>query len=471
MIYNGKPIVSENGETITYDCSSSRPVGTIGDIRKVTSLSQNTGYYYADDYEIVGSSGGDVTYRLKSKEKPITQVSVTSANAPTSIPNIVANYPYTCKQTSSNGTCNTLYKVDSYISGTNCYAYDSTQRSTIGYSAFNTNTNYSISNVGYMYNEQYNRFSGKFANNAVYGKNIEWNGTSYLVIEDTSGVASTNTTLDATHHYTCDSVGITTCTTVRFYYASNYYIKLTNGDTIEDALYKMTGNGSEQVKNKNIGYKLNNTDSTIKTALETWFRKYLTNEENGNNLNYQQYLEDTIFCGDRSFKLTGDNSYANSGWNPNGGDLTKSIYFAPWNKYNNNYSTTVVPSVSCPNETDQFSVHNIKAKLNYPVGLLTADEIIMAGARGLSLDSGGVGLSENSEENHYYLNNDDLWWTISASTNNTVFYVFMDYDFNGGGSAPNTTSGVRPVVSLKHDTEFAVGGDGTATNPYIVKYN
>ena len=30
--------------------------------------------------------------------------------------------------------------------------------------------------------------------------------------------------------------------------------------------------------------------------------------------------------------------------------------------------------------------------------------------------------------------------------------------------------GLRPVVSLKLGTEFETGGDGTPTNPYVVKY-
>ena len=31
--------------------------------------------------------------------------------------------------------------------------------------------------------------------------------------------------------------------------------------------------------------------------------------------------------------------------------------------------------------------------------------------------------------------------------------------------------GIRPVVSLKHDVELVEGGDGTGSNPYVVKYD
>ncbi len=32
-------------------------------------------------------------------------------------------------------------------------------------------------------------------------------------------------------------------------------------------------------------------------------------------------------------------------------------------------------------------------------------------------------------------------------------------------------NGVRPLVSLKHIVEYERGGDGTPTNPYVIKYN
>jgi hypothetical protein len=49
-----------------------------------------------------------------------------------------------------------------------------------------------------------------------------------------------------------------------------------------------------------------------------------------------------------------------------------------------------------------------------------------------------------------------------------MFYVisngYLDY-----GHVSDSIS-LRPVVSLKPGTEFESGGDGTLTNPYVVKY-
>ena len=462
MIYNGDVSTVESNGTISYNCGITRPIQN--KISSETALS-NGSYYYADDYEIVSNVGNYVTYRLKSKNNPITQVTVTTSNASTVIETIASNYPYTCRSTTENGTCTDLYKVDGYISGTSARTYESINISIIGTNKYNQNHE-SMADVGYMSNVRYEYNTATAAQNSIFGKSVEWDGSNYLVIENVSGEPSTNTTFDNQHHYTCGTIGETTCSTVRFYYGSNY-LELINGDTIQDALYKMTGNGTDDVKLKNSDYKLNVNDSLIKTLIETWFAENLTNNINTSRPNYQKYLEDTAFCNDRSFKtVEGNTSYAtflNSNFNPNGGDLTKNINFGTSNRVRNNwYSTTNVPSLTCPNEIDRFSVGNTRAHLNYPVGMLTADELVLAGAN-----------HDGWTNSNYYLYGGIDYFTMSP-------YSYSNYDsivyenFKGlqlQYTYVNSTAGIRPVVSLKLGIEFETGGDGTPTNPYVVKYN
>lgn len=339
----------------------------------------------------------------------------------------------------------------------------------IASSKFNPSNN-SPAYVGYMYNQVYAYISGGAATDSVFGKAVEWNGTNYLVIEDTSGIPSTNTTLDANHHYTCGTASTTTCTSVRYYYYNSgsnyYYITLTDGDTIEDALYKMTGNGSSETKTKNASYVLNTTDSTAKTEIENWFKTNLTNEVDASKTNYQEYLEDTIYCNNRSYKtVAGSNpTYEQSGWNPNGGDLTEYLYFGTWNRFDNSnwYSASNIPSMECENVTDQFSVSNTQAKLKYPVGLLTADEIIVAGTAGNS----------STANNTYYLYTGNYFWSLSSRYygNGVAFGFSVDKYGYFASDKMTYPGGLRPVVSLKLGTEFEDGGDGTPTNPYVVKY-
>ena len=61
----------------------------------------------------------------------------------------------------------------------------------------------------------------------------------------------------------------------------------------------------------------------------------------------------------------------------------------------------------------------------------------------------------------------------------TPYYIYLDavsvyvVDNNGRLNTPSVyvANGVRPVISLKYGTEFEKTGDGTPTNPYVVKYN
>ena len=228
----------------------------------------------------------------------------------------------------------------------------------------------------------------------------------------------------------------------------------------------MTGNGSSSTKTKNESYVLNTTDSTAKTEIENWFKTNLTNEVDASKTNYQEYLEDTVFCNDRSYKTTGSsNTYIQSGWNPNGGNLSTDLYFGTFNRFNNSnwYSEANVPSMACENVTDRFSVSNQEAKLKYPVGLLTIDEIILAGAAGNS----------NTSNNTYYLYTGNYYWSLSPyffNINNA-----REFNVTGSGALVNNnvgygSVGLRPVVSLKLGTEFEEGGNGIPTNPYVVKY-
>ena len=331
------------------------------------------------------------------------------------------------------------------------------------------NTDYtSMSDVGYMYNQRYVRTFGAPTTGVYFGTEIEYDDVNNVY---NLKAGTTSTTLDATHHYTCNLTNDSgTCASIRYYYyksgSTYYYITLTNGDTIEDALYKMTGNGSSETKAKNAGYKLNTTSSTAKTNIENWFKTNLTNEVDASKTNYQEYLEDTTWCNDRSYSIiTGKGTYTEAGWNPSGGSLTTDQYFASGGRryINNYYSTTNVPEMTCPNVTDQFRVGNSEAKLNYPVGLLTTDEIIMAGAAG----------NAKTTNSSYYLYNgsNSSYWSLSPSTFNYVnareLYVSNGYVTP---SSVYDTYGLRPSVSLKPGTDFVEGGEGTTTKPYVVKY-
>ena len=157
--------------------------------------------------------------------------------------------------------------------------------SKIGNSKFNYSYNFPVY-VGYMYNKLYTYKLGAATSGSKYGTGVTYNGTSYTL-------TNTSTTKDATHHYSCSNT-TGTCSTVRYYYYNNYYIELTGGTTIEEALVEMLS--AEDV---------NKTNSTIKTYIDNWYQSNMTN--------YTDYIEDTVYCNDRSIS-----NATETGWNPNG---------------------------------------------------------------------------------------------------------------------------------------------------------
>ena len=200
-------------------------------------------------------------------------------------------------------------------------------------------------------------------------------------------------------------------------------------------------------------------ESSLKTYLENWFKNNL--------LNYNDYLEDTIFCNDRSTVTFDSNKIGNNDYSSYGSlgygnnNILYGVAYRAWI-----YSKTPNPSLVCPQDNDKFTVDNKKGngKLTYPVGLITSDEGILSGFNTYS-----------SNESDYldisnYLYTGKNFWTFSAvgmNINSSAAVGNIGSDGGIHGSYVVAAIGVRPVVSLKSGT--FVTGSGTTSNPYIVK--
>ena len=188
----------------------------------------------------------------------------------------------------------------------------------------------------------------------------------------------------------------------------------------------------------------NTNDSTIKTYVDNWYKTNILGTAN------DQYLTDNIFCNDRSL----------SSKNFGTGVGTSATYyrwmFGPWedekySKYNNKMLLT------CPQQNDAFTVSDTSkgnGALTYPVGLLSTDEIVLAGGW-------------NEENSGYYLYSGQHWWTSSPHSFDSYTAYMLDVNWKSYASSNrpvNTLSGVRPVFNLKADV--LTYGDGTMNNPY-----
>ncbi len=481
MIYNGEV---EDGK-----CLNTR--GNHVGYAERTTQSLSTTYYYGTDY----------TY---DKANNVFSLSGTTSTGEIKVGE------YTCKSTTVDGTCTTLYLVDTLNSGTTYNVLPlngNSHYSQFGTLQFNQQYN-SPSYVGYMYNTVYpiqvrditnsefynnlnytytygdsyrhnengtytinspttinsNDLNTSYSNvknkyvcrNAVndtcndlwyvtdtyatnmlyvkvsddykYAKSYTWDGNKYVLDDNTSVnfwniVDNANQESINNAHYTCwNDTG--ECTSVSYIYdLSNvwvFYVDLTDGKSIADAVNEMLYNDD-----------VNAINSTIKTGVDSWYKKYL--------LNYSEKLEDTIFCNDRS-----QNNADTNAWNPNGGSI---FAFMSFKEY------SITNDLSCTNITDQFSISNNKAKLTYKIGLMSSPEMNI-------------------------LNNDNArktgkrYWLASPAFFSDNIAVGRKV-YTGGHMGIDSYShmdkadGIRPAISLVPGTKYS-SGTGTMEDPYVV---
>lgn len=190
----------------------------------------------------------------------------------------------------------------------------------------------------------------------------------------------------------------------------------------------------------------NATNSTIKAKIDTWF---------ASNLNlYAQYIDNTYYCNDRT------SSTSSASFVSGGGYGTVTTYYGPYVRGLNKLH----PTFKCTNPIDQFTLAVANEgtegfgnnKLTYPIGMITADEIIYAG--------GIYGTVNNT----FYLYNNQNYWTMSPSFYSPANVIILS---NAGTLTSSTvyatTNYTRPVITLKSNLLISTG-TGTSTNPYII---
>ena len=233
-----------------------------------------------------------------------------------------------------------------------------------------------------------------------------------------------------------------------------------NGESSTDRQIGKSAFNSQNDDNAYIGYMYgtigastynathtNTNNSTIKTFVDNWYKTNILGTVN------EQYLADNIFCNDRSISTYSASANTKLGYGKN---ITYYRWFyGPWNGTDHGNSNILL---KCPQQNDAFTVRDTvkgNGALTYPIGLLSTDEIVLAGGW-------------NNNNSNYYLYSGQYWWAATphsfrdsianerniAATGN-VYY----YNYNAASSR-----GVRPVLNLK--AEVLANGDGTMNNPY-----
>jgi len=224
----------------------------------------------------------------------------------------------------------------------------------------------------------------------------------------------------------------------------------------ETSVAECTANNGKWVTTAYESTHANVVNSNIKGEIDKWFSTSSLNTEE--NL---EKIEDAVYCNDRSIDPTAGSVQGWTGYTTLGYGTNKTVYNATTRV---GYKVTnPQPSLECTNVNDRFTVkkENGNGDLTYPVGLLTADEIVLAG--------GLYGLSNTD----YYLNigSSNYYWALSpsdfASSDAFGFLVFSTGDLYS--YRVFSMRGVRPVISLVPETTFKTETDGTETNPYVVE--
>ena len=179
-------------------------------------------------------------------------------------------------------------------------------------------------------------------------------------------------------------------------------------------------------------------NSTIKQAIDKWYA--------GTTLKDNDLISDQIFCNDRSAGSTQTAAWTSTG---------ATYYYGAYGRLYKSKS----PVLTCPTASDKFTVNtsNGNGALTYPVGLITADEVAMAGGK------------RGTSNSTYYLYTDQSYWPGSPydfASGGLAYEFFVDsygsLDYGGVRAA----SGARPVVSLSSKAKLS--GNGTYSKPYTV---
>ena len=233
-----------------------------------------------------------------------------------------------------------------------------------------------------------------------------------------------------------------------------------NGEASEDRRISISKFNSTNIRNEYVGYIYTlgeahglSESSVIKQANDEFYENYLAS--------YSEYIDTNAgFCGDRSTL-----------------NLQSGVGTGTVTTYYKGYLRMVEssPSLLCENTSDLYT-HTSSNKgnkaLTYPIGLITMDEVILAGTGGGIFDGSMNHMPTNSNS---YLNTADTFWTMTPAGNYNPFgntewsaFVFV-VGMSSGIDDYHTTdsSGLRPTINLRSDLEFV--GDGSINNPYRVE--
>ena len=226
-------------------------------------------------------------------------------------------------------------------------------------------------------------------------------------------------------------------------------ILLTDGLNVTDSLDEMLYKSS------------NSIDSHAKSYLDEFFKG------NGSDfvraggdalINHKDELDDVQWCNDRTiagyhgWDISADNHLSDN----------KYLHFSAFGRLVGDAGVVdrSRPDLSCDVFNDAFTVNssNGNGDLSYPIGMLTADEAVLAGAIYEKVTNTYLKMVASKNQffmTPYYISDDHIRM-FSLSTSGEL-----------SSSYASNSNAIRPAIAVKNNLKI-LGGDGTTSSPYVI---
>ena len=382
----------------------------------------------------------------------LTGAKVTSSTYANSYSSLVGKYlpyPYISSSSSGGSGSSTAGTMVTTTDLTNVYYVISATSSTFTYKTLGSNKNTTealLASTPDDYGTSY-YFRGTVKNNYVDFANKCWrivrvggDGSVKLILhnDNITGVANP-----------CDSANNSTSAAFAHYNGSTY-----------KSVFNLRGSDNAYVgfKYGTLGSRTysathaNTHKSTILTNLETWYNNNLTA--------YESVIDDTVWCNDKT-------NVTDTTYNPMNYKNVNGLGFGTNETYYGATQRLVSASKSAGGTGPSLKCNGELSKITSEVGLITADELAFAGYA-YGKNNTTTYLQENATATY-----NTWWWSLSPYTFNSYnAYVWSvggsagSFDGNFDGSSGNSSSAVRPSISLISTTY--VTGNGSSEHPYTI---
>ncbi|MDD2208748.1 MAG: hypothetical protein PHU45_05330, partial [Bacilli bacterium] len=190
----------------------------------------------------------------------------------------------------------------------------------------------------------------------------------------------------------------------------------------------------------------NKTSSTVKGEIDSWYQTNILDKP------FESQVVNNLFCNDRQLRSEIGGESTGLGYG------TSATRYAAYHRLNT-LNPNKTPTLKCGLQNDRYTTSTDtiigNGALAYPIGLLTADELAMAGT---------VSVLDN---NNIYLYTGQDWWSLSSCYYNLTYYSVV-YALNSlGGLHTYGTIGIRGIrPSLSISSNVRVTGTGSANDPF-----